>query len=37
VQADHRAALRPDQVIVGDADGPAEPRRLGDDLVGGVD
>jgi len=35
-KADHGAALRADQIIGGDADGPAEPRGHADDLVGGM-
>src|SRR6185312_9118755 len=32
----HHAALRSDEVVGCDTDRPAEPRGLGDDLVGGV-
>ena len=33
---DHSATLRTDKVLCSDADGPAQPRRHTDDLVGGV-
>jgi hypothetical protein len=33
---DHGAALRADEILTGDADGPAEPRGHADDLVGGM-
>ena len=36
MQPDDRAALRTDQVLHRDTDGPSEPRGLRDDLVGGV-
>jgi hypothetical protein len=35
-EPDHRPALAADEVLGGDADGPAEPGRLGHDLVQGV-
>jgi len=36
-EANHRAALCADEILAGDADGPAEPRGHADDLIGGVD
>src|SRR6202012_3373827 len=36
-EPDYGTALRADEIIAGDADGPAEPRGHADDLVGGVD
>jgi hypothetical protein len=35
-KANHRAALRADQILSRDADGPAEPRCHADDLIGGM-
>ena len=35
-KADHRAALRADEIVTGNADGPAEPRSHADNLVGGM-
>ncbi len=35
-EPDHGAALRADEIVGGDADGPAQPRGHADDLVGGV-
>lgn len=32
-EAHHGAALRAHQILGGDADGPAQPRRLRDDLI----
>src|SRR3954468_3375213 len=36
-KTDHGAALRADEIVGGDADGPPQTRRHADDLVGGVD
>jgi hypothetical protein len=36
-EPDHGAALRADEIVGGDADGPAQPGSHADDLVGGVD
>src|SRR3979490_3396004 len=34
-EANDGAALRADEIVGGDTDGPAQPRGHGDDLVGG--
>ena len=36
-QSDDRAALRADEIVSGDANGPAKPGGHADDLVGGMD